>query len=64
MKHGIDIVKISRFEELKNNEHFLNSTFTEDEIAYILKHDSLETIASLYSSKEAFLKAIKKGINS
>lgn len=61
---GIDLVEINRFNELKDNDSFMNKVFNENEINYIKKRNyNLSTIAGLYASKEAFLKAIKKGIN-
>ena len=61
---GIDLVEINRFESLKNDDNFMNKIFNVSEIDYIKKRNyNLDTIAGLYASKEAFLKAIKKGIN-
>lgn len=62
MSNGIDIVYINRFKDLINNEKFLSNNFTSNEIKYI--NNSLTTMAGIYAAKEAFLKAIKKGINS
>lgn len=62
MKTGIDITLINRFSNI--SESFLRKTFTENEINYIKKtNNSAQTIAGLYCAKEAFLKAIKKGIS-
>ena len=63
ISNGIDLVNINRFKDIINNEKLLNSLFNDQEIEYINKHKSLETIAGLFAAKEAFLKAIKKGIN-
>ena len=64
MSNGIDIVEINRFKDLINNKSFLEKIFTQKELEYIKKRDfSLNTIAGLYASKEAFLKSVKKGIN-
>ena len=61
---GTDIILINRFEKLINKENFLTKNFTKDEINYIkMRNNNLSTIAGIYASKEAFLKAIKKGIN-
>ena len=61
---GTDIIKVDRFEVLVNNKNFLAKNFNKDEIEYIKKrNNNLSTIAGIYASKEAFLKAIKKGIN-
>lgn len=62
--NGIDIINIQRFSKLITKETFFNKNFTNNEINYIKKTNyNLSTIAGLYASKEAFLKAIKKGIN-
>lgn len=60
---GVDLVYIKRFEFLKEKDSFMKNNFTKSEINYIAKHNSLSTIAGIYASKEAFLKAIGKGIN-
>ena len=60
---GIDIVEISRFEELKNLEYFLEKNFSKNEIDYINKKpNKFETMAGIFSCKEAVMKAFKKGI--
>lgn len=64
ISNGIDIVQISRFDKLKENKTFMNNVFNDKELEYINKrNNNSNTIAGLYASKEAFLKAIKKGIN-
>ena len=63
ISNGIDLVKIDRFKNLITNKTFLINNFNNNEIEYINKHNSLSTIAGLYASKEAMLKALKKGIN-
>lgn len=61
---GIDIVEIERFSKLINDDNFLNKYFTSNELDYIKKrNNNLSTIAGIYASKEAFLKAIKKRMN-
>ena len=60
---GIDLVEISRFKDKLNNNSFISSIFNPQEIEYISKHNSLDTIAGLFAAKEALLKALKKGIN-
>lgn len=63
MKTGIDITLINRFSNV--SESFLEKNFTDNERNYIRKtNNNIQTIAGLYSAKEAFLKAIKKGISS
>lgn len=63
ISNGIDLIKIERFSKLITNEKFMNSIFTIQELEYIKKcNNNLATIAGLFASKEAFLKAIKKGI--
>ena len=62
--NGIDLIKVNRFAALKNKNSFMNSIFNIEEIKYIEKcNHNTATIAGLYASKEAFLKAIKKGIH-
>ena len=61
---GIDLIKNSRFNDLINNKSFLNKVFNNNELDYIKQSNySINTISGLYAAKEAFLKAIKKGIN-
>lgn len=62
MKNGVDIVDISRLKKL-NLDLFLNKYFSKREIEYInSKHCALQTIAGMFSAKEAFLKAVGIGI--
>lgn len=61
ISNGIDIIKIDRFKDLINNEKFIKNNFNEHEIEYI--NNNIQTLAGLFASKEAFLKALKKGIN-
>ena len=61
ISNGIDLIRIDRFKDLINNKRFMSDNFNDDEIDYI--NNNIETLAGLYASKEAFLKAIKKGIN-
>jgi len=64
ISNGIDLININRFDTLKNNVSFMKKIFNDNEIEYIKKANyNSKTIAGLYASKEAFLKAIKKGIN-
>ena len=64
ISNGVDIVKISRFSDIKDNETLINNIFNENEIEYIKKRNyNINTISGLFAAKEATLKAIKKGIN-
>lgn len=64
MTNGIDIVQINRFEKLKTNTTFMNNTFNQRELEYIEKRNYINsTIAGMFAAKEAFLKALKKGID-
>ena len=59
---GIDICSISRFSNMKNLDKFLKRYFTNLNIDYILKTGNRdETIAGIFSLKEAFVKAIGTG---
>lgn len=60
MKIGTDIVKISRIEKSIKNERFLESVYTQDEIAYC---KAPQSFAGLFAAKEAYLKALATGIN-
>lgn len=60
MKVGTDIIRISRIEKSLTNEHFKESTFTENEISYCKR---AENFAGLFAGKEAYLKAVGTGIN-
>ncbi len=61
MKVGIDLVKISRLSS--PSSHFLNRILTEEEHAYYenSSHPS-STLAGIWAAKEAYLKAIQKGL--
>lgn len=60
---GLDIVKISRIEKLKDNQKFIDKIFDENEKNYIKrKKYSNETVAGLFASKEAVSKALGTGI--
>ncbi len=62
---GIDICNISRFSDMKNLDKFLERYFTHDENNYILNTGNREeTIAGIFSLKEAFVKAIGTGFGS
>ncbi len=60
---GLDLVKISRIEKLKNNKKFISKIFDDYEKKYIeMKKNSSETIAGFFASKEAISKARGTGI--
>lgn len=64
ISNGKDLVKIDRFDKLKNDKKFMNKTFTSEELDYIsFRNNDTATIASLFAAKEACLKALKKGID-
>ena len=63
METGIDIVKIDRLEKYQDNERFLKKFFSKEEIEYICsKQNKLQSLAGLYATKEALLKALGIGI--
>ncbi|MBE5739044.1 MAG: holo-[acyl-carrier-protein] synthase [Clostridiales bacterium] len=63
MKVGIDILDVVRMEKFVQNEHFLEKYFTEYEIAYVSRtRRTTQSLAGIYSAKEAFLKALGIGI--
>lgn len=62
INNGIDIVYIPRFAKIKNNLTIIKKLFTDAEIAYFTNKD-IDTIAGIYASKEAALKALELGIN-
>lgn len=63
MKVGIDIVEVKRFKKMKNLENFMNKYYTKNEIGYVMsKKNKYETLAGLFASKEAVLKAVGIGI--
>ena len=59
---GIDICDISRFVNMKNIDKFLEKYFNESEREYIEKFErKYESIAGIFSAKEAFVKAVGTG---
>lgn len=58
ISNGIDLIEINRFSNLINNKTFLDKNFSINELAYFNKHHNIQTLAGLYASKEAFLKAL------
>lgn len=62
MKVGIDIIEISRLEDICNNTNKLKRLFTQKEIAYFDKFsEKLSHIAGFFCVKEAFVKALGTG---
>lgn len=65
-KIGIDLVHIVRFEDKINNEAFIKRVLTKNEqdIFNSLNHDrrKVEFLAGRFACKEAYAKALKKGI--
>ncbi|MFO7888023.1 MAG: NAD(P)H-hydrate dehydratase [Eubacteriales bacterium] len=60
---GLDIVKISRIEKLKDKKKFIDKIFDENEKNYMKKKKySSQTIAGFFASKEAVSKAWGTGI--
>lgn len=63
MKIGVDIVEVERFKTLLTSDTFFNKYFSVYEREYILsKSHPAETMAGIFASKEAFLKALGIGI--
>lgn len=62
MEVGVDIVKVDRFEKLLENDSFKNKYFNKQEIEYISNKNNAQTMAGIYASKEALLKALGMGI--
>ena len=64
ISNGIDIVKIDRFNNIKEKTTLLNNIFNKKEIEYIESSGyNSSTVAGMFACKEATLKPIKKGIN-
>ncbi|PKK95705.1 MAG: 4'-phosphopantetheinyl transferase [Tenericutes bacterium HGW-Tenericutes-4] len=61
---GIDSILVKRFSKLKNLNLFLTKNFTEYEINYINSKNKhkFETMAGIFSAKEAFLKSLQTGL--
>ena len=60
---GVDVINVERFEKFINDEKFLNKYFSDYEKNYISSRvHPAETMAGIYASKEAFLKALGIGI--
>ncbi|MEG1527985.1 MAG: holo-ACP synthase [Clostridia bacterium] len=59
---GVDIIEIDRIAKLINKD-FLNTFFTDKEKEYIItKNNSAQTVAGLFSAKEAISKALGIGL--
>lgn len=60
---GIDLVSIEDLKTKIQNQTFINKVFTENEIDYCQSYRSaIEHYAGKFAAKEAFMKAIGKGI--
>lgn len=62
---GLDIVQIKRIEKLinKDRRQFYKKIFTEKEISYLEKRlNNPQTVAGLFSAKEAISKSLGTGI--
>lgn len=66
MRAGIDIAKLSRFENLICDNTFLERVFTKKELAHIREHNTkrgqIERLTGKFCAKEAVSKALGKGI--
>lgn len=63
MTIGIDIIEVSRIDNLKSKNRFLSRCFTARERAYIEeKNFNSRTIAGMFSAKESILKALGVGL--
>lgn len=62
---GIDLCDIDRMESLLYDNAFLKRCFTDRELNYIYerKRMAAQSLAANFSAKEAFLKAIGKGLS-
>jgi len=61
---GIDISKIERFNTLKDKKAFIQEVLTPSEIAATKRDpDTISSLALLFSIKEAFIKALRCGLN-
>lgn len=69
IRTGIDILKIERIKEKIENQSFYNNCFTDYERQYALtkqcktdENKKYQTLAGIFSGKEALLKAIGSGV--
>jgi len=66
LRHGIDLVKVSRITKLREKfgNKFLNRCFTEQEITQCEKRNSSDRhFAVRYAAKEAYVKALGTGFD-
>lgn len=62
---GIDVIEIERIKKVleKRNDEQIKKIFTDKEITYCKKYkDSIPHFAARFAAKEAFYKALSKGI--
>ena len=59
---GIDVVSVTRFKDILEDEHFKKRVFSEQELEYVFKSENeslqLNRIAARFAAKEAFFKAV------
>lgn len=56
---GVDIEKVERFNELKNDKKFLSRTYTEKELEYCFSDkNTAQHLAARFAGKEAVIKAL------
>lgn len=57
---GIDILTVSKIEHIINNrgKEFLNEIFTQKEQVYAEEHHGTPNLATAFTAKEAFIKAV------
>lgn len=64
MSVGVDILKISRLENLASNQKFLSKVFSKKEIEYFkTRNFNKNTVAGAFCAKEALAKAIGCGLS-
>ena len=60
---GVDVLDVARMEDLVKSENFLNKYFTDYEVEYVKnKPHPAQSLAGIFATKEAFLKALGIGI--
>lgn len=59
---GIDVVSVTRFKDILEDEHFKKRVFSDNELEYIFKSENeslrLNRMAARFAAKEAFYKAV------